>query len=156
MRRSYVPAVGIGIIAGMRSLAAPALVGRYLKNENESSLGTVGSFLTSGVVSRALQASAAAEMVADKSSLLPDRTRWPSLALRVVAGGVAGSVVAGTAGESRLVGGLLAAGAAVGATFAAFYLRRALKDRLHLSDRLLGAAEDSIAVGAGRRVLATA
>ncbi len=153
MRHSYVPAIGIGVVAGVRSMVAPALVSRYLTGKDEAALGKVGSFMTSRTVSRVLNASAAAEMAADKSSLVPDRTAWPSLAWRATVGGVTGSLVAGAAGESRLVGGLLAAAAAVGAAYAAFYLRRNLKDRLHRPDRLLGAAEDSLVVGGGRRLL---
>ncbi len=153
MKRSYLSAVGIGIVAGVRSLAAPALVSRYVKKHDGNGLGAMGSALSSSVVSRTLQAGAAAEMAADKTSLVPDRTALPSLLWRAATGGVAGAVVAAEAGDSPLVGGLLAASAAVGATYGAFYLRRALRDRLHVPDRLLGAAEDSLVVGAGRRLL---
>ncbi len=150
MKRGYPSAIGIGAIAGIRSMAAPALVSRYVKGDD---LGALGSFLTSGIVGKALHASAAAEMAADKTSWVPDRTSWPSLAWRALSGGVAGSVVASSADESPLVGGLLGAAAAVGATYGIFYLRRALTKRLHLPDRLVGTAEDSLVVGAGRRLL---
>ncbi len=156
MRQSYGPAVTIGIIAGVRSMAAPALVSRYLKDEDEVALGAVGRLLTASAVSRVLQASATAEFAADKSPRIPDRVAWPSLAWRAVTGGLAGSVVAGTSGRSRLLGGVLAAAAAVGAAYGTFYLRRTLNRRLHVPDRLLGAAEDSLVVGAGRRVLIAA
>ncbi len=156
MKGSYLRAVGIGLIAGARSMVAPALVSRYVNGKEDYSLGAVGELMGSPIVSRALQAGAAAEMAADKSPWMPDRTAWPSLAWRAVAGGVAGSVVARTAGESRLVGALLAAAAAVAATYATFYLRREIRDRLNVPDRLLGAAEDSFVVGAGHRLLASA
>ena len=98
MKRGYLSAVGIGVVAGGRSMVAPMLVSRYVKAGN---VGALGAFLSSGLVSRALYASAAAELAADKTSWVPDRTSLPSLAWRAVTGGVAGSVVAGSAGESR-------------------------------------------------------
>jgi uncharacterized membrane protein len=150
MKRGYLSALGMGVVAGVRSMTAPALVSRYVKRGD---LGSLGSFLTSGLVSRALQAGAAAEMAADKTSWVPDRTSAPSLAWRALSGGVVGSVVAGSAGESRAIGALLGASAAVGAAYGIFYLRQALTRRLHVPDRLVGAAEDSLAVGAGRRLL---
>ncbi len=136
MKGSYLRAAGIGIIAGLRSMVAPALVSRYVMDRDNA--GGIAGFIGSPIVSRALQAGMAAEMAADKSSWIPNRTALPSLAWRAVAGGVAGSVVAGRAGESRLLGGLLAAGAAVGATYAAFYLRRAIGDPRTLVRRHLG------------------
>ncbi len=154
MNRSYIPVVGIGMVAGMRSMAAPAMVSRYLARNERAADDRLTELLSSPLMSRMLQMAAAAEMAADKTSFVPDRTAWPSLAWRAVAGGVAGSIVAGTEGMSRLVGGLLGAAGAVGATYAAFYLRDLLHRRLHLSQRMLGAAEDSIVVGAGRRLLA--
>ncbi len=154
MNTSYFPAVGIGMVAGVRSMSAPAMVSRYLRRAERDGHDRLTELLASPIVSRLLQAAAAAEMAADKTSLVPDRTAWPSLAWRAIAGGAAGSIVAGTEGGSRLVGAALGAAGAVAATFAAFYLRRALRERLHVSDRVLGAAEDSVVVGAGRRLLA--
>jgi uncharacterized membrane protein len=154
MNNAYVPAVGIGMVAGVRSMSAPAMVSRYLRREEHESNDRLTELLSSPIVSRVLQAAAAAEMAADKTSWVPDRTAWPSVAWRAVAGGVAGSIVAGTEGGSRLVGAALGAAGAVAATFAAFYLREALHRRLKLSHRVLGAAEDSVVVGAGRRLLA--
>lgn len=156
MRHPYLPAVGVGIIAGVRSLAAPALVSRRLRHEHASEQDALADFMSSSIVSGVIHAAAAAEIAADKTSLVPDRIAWPSLAWRAASGGLAGSVLASTTGHSRLVGGLVAAAAAVGATYAAFYLRQALGERLHLPDRLLGAAEDSLVLGAGYRLLRAA
>jgi uncharacterized membrane protein len=136
-------------------MAAPALVSRSLRNAEFRADDRLTELLSSPLMARLLQAASAAEMAADKTSWVPARIAWPLLAWRVVVGGVAGSVVAGRQGASRLAGAALAAAAAVGAAYGAYYLRKALHDRLHLPQRVLGAAEDSIVVGAGQRLLAT-
>src|SRR5437588_9286113 len=104
---SYLQAVGMGAVAGMRSMAAPALVSdRLSKDEEAAGTGLVG-FMAQPRVALGFKLLAAAEAIADKTPWVPDRTSPPALVGRAVAGALVGAVLCARDGERPEVGAAL-------------------------------------------------
>ena len=129
----------IGVLAGLRSLTAPAVTAwaaRLGWLSVASPLAWIGA-LPSAVVLTVL---AAAELVADKLPSTPARTAPPGLIARLVTGGFCGMCIAG--GLGALLG---AAGGLVG-TFAGYRARTGLVRGLGVPDFVVAIAEDVLAV----------
>lgn len=140
-QRAYVPAVlGAGLIAGLRSLSAPAAVSAALTEE----------FALAEHVAPALRVLAAGEMLVDKLPFMPARTAPPILAGRVLLGALAGAAVAIAYRRNLLVGALLAGAAAALSSFAGLALRTTATQRLGVPDPLVALVEDAMVVAAGR------
>src|SRR5260370_11642362 len=103
-------AFGIGVIAGLRSLTAPATVAwaaqRGWLNLQSSSLSFMGS--TAAVA--AFTILAVVELVADQLPSTPARTKPPRLLARILLGGLSGAAMALAGGQSARVGGCVASG----------------------------------------------
>src|SRR6266436_1351119 len=102
----YVLAFLIGVIAGLRSLTAPAVVSwaarlGWLKLEN-----TWLAFLGYAAAPYILSVLAIAELIADKLPKTPSRKAPPGFAARLVTGALCGAAI-GLASQS-LIGGLVA------------------------------------------------
>lgn len=148
----YAGAAAIGAVAGLRSMTAPALISHLTR----STLGGRRSkldFLSSMVSMRTTLLLAVGEVIADKLPFVPARTKPPSLILRAVSGGLSGAALCSAKKRSWFAGALIGAGAAVGATFAAYELRKRAGKRFHVPDVVIAVVEDGIAAGAGALVL---
>ncbi|WP_423149707.1 DUF4126 family protein [Rubrolithibacter danxiaensis] len=142
--------IGFGLIAGMRSLSAPALISHYLSNKisyrlNRSPL----RFIKKPLINKGLKVLAVSEMVGDKLPAMPDRISGGVLAGRAVSGAITGAVIYKSSGGKITNGALLGCATAIVATYATFYLRKKMKAGSGLPDSLLGLAEDVIAIGGG-------
>src|ERR1700680_1045673 len=97
----------IGVVAGLRSLTAPAVVAwaahRNWLNLHNPSLAFMGS--TAAVVIFALLA--VVELVADQLPSTPSRTRPPGLIARIVLGGLSGAGVAVAGRRAIVLGAVL-------------------------------------------------
>lgn len=149
MTSNYVPvlAVGIGIVAGLRSLTAPAAVGWAAHlgwlDLHRSALAFMGS--TAAVVIFTLLA--IAEYVADLLPTTPRRTMPGPLIARIVMGGLSGAGLCVSANQSLLAGALLGGiGGAIGA-FAGYEGRRRLVSDLKVKDIVIAIPEDLVAIG---------
>jgi len=141
----FVLALGIGIVAGLRSLTAPAVVAWAAHlgwlNLHGTSLAFMGSTASVAVFSLL----AIGELIADKLPTIPKRTAPVPLMGRVVTGGLCGACLCAAVGKSLVAGALLGAmGGAVGA-FAGYEIRKRLA--LHVKDVVVAVCEDVIAVG---------
>lgn len=146
-------AAGIGLVSGMRSMAAPAILARQLSGaRRRRHTGAAVRWLRHPVAARWLPVMAAGEMAADKAPFVPDRTEPPSLAGRAASGGICGAAVAGWHSESEIAGALIGAVAALASTFGVYHLRAAAGRALPVPDAVVGAAEDAAAVALGSRV----
>jgi uncharacterized membrane protein len=140
-------AIGIGIVAGLRSMTAPAAVSwaarvRWLHLEG-TSLAFVGSW-PAAVLFTVL---ALAELVADKLPTTPNRTNPGPLAGRIVLGGFAAACLTVAGGHSWLPGALAGGlGALIGA-FGGYHLRKRLVIRFGVRDLEVALFEDVLAVG---------
>lgn len=147
-------AAGLGLVAGMRSMSAPALLaGHLVEHRRRRREGVASRLLASPGRCRLLRLLAAGEMVADKMPFIPARTEPMPLAGRAAMGALCGAALAEHRGGARAGAAVLGAAAAVAATFAAYHLRRAAGQRLALPDAMLGVAEDALVVGLGRSLL---
>jgi uncharacterized membrane protein len=144
-------ALALGIIAGMRSLSAPAFVGTYLRDDEELADSRLG-LLTSPTTLKVLQALAASELIADKLPIGARVAAGPLLG-RIAAGAVSGAAIS-IAGRERPARGALIGGlAAVASTFGLYYLRRRISVETGVADRVLGLVEDALVLGIGAAAL---
>jgi uncharacterized membrane protein len=116
MNYVFVFAIGIGIVAGLRSLLAPAVVAWAahfdLLNLNGSPLAFMG--LRTAIVIFTIFA--IGELIADKLPKTPKRTAFAPLAARILLGGLSGACLFAATGKSLLAGALLGAtGGLIGA-----------------------------------------
>jgi uncharacterized membrane protein len=142
----------IGVVAGLRSLTAPAVVAwaAYLKWINLSGhwLSWVGNLITVAIFT----ALALGELVVDKLPKTPSRTAPPSFAARIVMGAFAGAVL-GTAWGYTWGG--LGAGA-VGAVLGTLggYQARSRLTTAHGHATPIALLEDAVAVLGGFAIAA--
>ena len=147
--RPYLLAVGLGVVAGLRSMTAPAILSRAAR------VGPLGlsyspfRLFGRSAVGTALAALAIGELIADKMPCIPARTKPGPLTGRALSGALCGAVVIRSTGESTLNGACLGALGAVAGSFAGRELRRLASDRGSVPGWVGALAEDAIAVGAG-------
>ena len=140
-------AFGIGVVAGLRSLTAPAVVSwaAYLGwlNLQGSPLAFMGSIVTVAVSSLL----ALGELGADLSPRIPRRTAPGPLAGRLLMGGLCGACLCVSAGQSLAVGaGLGALGGLIGA-FVGYEVRKRLVAGWNIKDIFVALTEDLVAIG---------
>ena len=153
-------AAGLGTIAGMRSMAAPALLSRRLRRtrlfDRLRSRSVLVHLLALRRADTVLTVLAAGEMIADKLPVVPARTKLPSLVGRAASGALCGGAVAARHGGSRPLAAAVGSAAAVGAAHLAYRLRKRAGEATGLPDPLLALAEDAIVLTAGSRLAASA
>lgn len=143
-------ALAIGVVTGMRSMLAPALVSRALAERPDlDGAGEAARLLTSSPVRPLLLPLAAGEMLGDKLPVAPDRTIAPSLAFRLLSGGLSAAALAGVRREPVLLPALLGASAAVLAAKLGLALRKPAQPD-PLANATLGLVEDGLALTLGR------
>jgi uncharacterized membrane protein len=151
----YTGAAVMGVAAGMRSMASPAIVSQLAKSgltpPGQSSLGFFGRPATA----KTMAALAVGEMIADKLPFMPKRTDAPALVARAISGAVSGAAICSSKKRSVIAGALLGVIGAVGATYGAYKLRKWAGSRFHLPDPLIAVAEDALVAGCGMLVLSS-
>jgi uncharacterized membrane protein len=149
----YLLAAAFGAIAGMRSMAAPALLSGRLAEVAKAPDSTAERLLASRKAARALTALAVGEAVIDKIPGTPDRISPPLLLGRALTGALAGAALASFQGRRSTPGALAGAIGAVASSYAMFYLRQRVDRRVQLPDAAIGVLEDGLVMGLGRRLL---
>ena len=141
----FLLALAIGIVAGLRSLTAPAVVawGAHLGWLNLQ--GSPLAFMGSTTAVAILSVLAIGELVADKLPMVPKRTAPAPLLARVVTGGLCGACLCAAAGKSLLAGTLLGGIGGIVGAFLGYGTRRRLD--LHIKDFIIAVCEDLLAVG---------
>lgn len=139
----------IGVVAGLRSLTAPAAVawGAYL--DWLPLRGTPLSFMGSFGAVAIFTLLAAGELVADKLPSTPSRTRPPGLGARVVLGGLSGACLAASASQSIAIGSVLGGVGGVAGAFAGYEARTRLGRALKAPDFVIACLEDATAIASG-------
>ncbi len=146
--------VGLGLVAGMRTFSAPALLSTHLaRRQPQPGLGPPLNALASRRAATLLSLLAMGELAGDKLPMTPARIEPPGLAGRALSGALVGATLAEAEGLPRATGALLGGLAALGGAFAAYHLRRRLGQRTRVPDPVLGGVEDAIAVGGGYALL---
>ncbi|HEY4959334.1 MAG TPA: DUF4126 family protein [Terriglobales bacterium] len=140
---------GIGFVAGLRSMTAPAVVAwaAHLGWINLS--GTPLAFMGSAWAVALFTLGALGEYVADKFPNTPARTAAIGLGARVVMGLLCGACVGVAAGMSLWIGAIVGAIGAVAGTFGGYQARVGLVRGLHVKDIAVAIPEDLVAIGLG-------
>ena len=142
--------IGLAAIAGLRSMAAPALLSRAgRRGDVEELQDTPFAALGYPKVSTALQLLMIGEMIADKTPVIPSRTSAPALLGRALSGALVGAALY-TAGERRATSGaVLGALCAVAAAYAGEQLRVKGPEKLGVPSIILGLLEDGLVLSGG-------
>ena len=143
----YLLAVGIGIVAGLRALTAPAMVSwaAYLGwlNLGASPLSFMASVWAVAIFSLL----AVVELVGDVLPTTPSRTTPGPLIARIVTGGLSGACLCAAAGQSLAAGAVLGAIGGVLGTFGGYQARTRLVKGLGVKDLFIALPEDLVAIG---------
>src|ERR1700675_3914211 len=110
-------AFGIGVVAGLRSMTAPAVTAWAGHLGWLRFYGTTLAFMGSPGGVGVLAVGALGELVADKLPMTPSRTKPGPLAARIVMGGLSGACVTAAGGSWPCVGGALGEKDGTEATF---------------------------------------
>jgi uncharacterized membrane protein len=146
MNSVFLIAIGIGIVAGLRSLLAPAIVAWAAHFDWLNLHGSPLAFIGSRMAVAIFSVLAVAELIADKLPKMPKRTALAPLLARILTGGLCGASLWAAAGQSLLAGALLGGpGGAIGA-FAGYEIRRRLVNNLHTKDIYVAIGEDLVAI----------
>lgn len=142
-------ALGIGIVAGLRSLTAPAVVAWAAHigwiNLHGSRLAFMGAMWTVGIFT----VFALVEFVADQLPAAPARTAPVGLSARIVTGGLTGACLAIAGGATIWLGALGGAVGGIAGAFGGYQSRVGLARILHVPDFAIAIPEDLVAIGLG-------
>ena len=150
IRHTYIKAISMGVIAGMRSMSAPAFVSNYLAPQNSKELANSSfSFMGSARVANVLKIAAVGEMVADKIPSIPARISPGPLAARIISGAVCGASICAAEGERIDIGAIAGGLSAIGSAYAFYHLRRVIGEMQILPDGIVGLGEDGLVIYGG-------
>ena len=142
-------AFGIGVVAGLRSLTAPAVVAwaahknwLHLQNTTLAFMGSTAALVIFIVL-------AIGELVADQLPFTPSRIKPPGLIARIALGGLCGAALAVAGGQSLPAGGILGAIGGVAGAFGGYQVRTGLVRALRVPDFVIACLEDAVAIGGG-------
>ena len=142
-------AAGIGIVAGLRSLTAPAIVAWAARlgwiHLQNSPLAFMGSTWAVGIFT----VLALVELVADQLPGTPARTAAVGLSARIVTGALCGACLGVAGGASPWLGAFMGViGALIGA-FGGLRVRVGLVRALRVPDFAIAIPEDIVAIALG-------
>jgi uncharacterized membrane protein len=136
----------LGFTTGLRSLTPMAVLCWYAWLEYLPVTGTWAEWTGRLSVAIAVTLLAAGELLGDKSTRIPDRTSPLPLLVRVVLGGLAGSIAATAMDGPGIEGVLLGIVGALLGAFVGFMVRRDLVEKIGCKDWQIGVVEDLCAI----------
>jgi uncharacterized membrane protein len=143
-------ALALGVVTGMRSMLAPAMVSRALAQQSniQDTCKPVRTLATPRTYHLLLPL-AASELVGDKLPFAPDRTIAPSMLVRAVSGGISAAALASAQRQPSLLPALIGATAACLSAEIGIRLRKRYGSSNAFTNAALGFAEDSLAFAIG-------
>ena len=139
----------IGVIAGLRTMTAPAAVAwaanQHWLNLQNSPLALMGSTAAVAVFT----VLALGELIVDKLPSTPNRTKLPGLIGRSVLGGLSGAAVAASGAQPIALGAVLGVAGAIAGAFAGYEVRKRLVRAFKVPDFVIALFEDAVAIGGG-------
>jgi len=146
----YLKPFGIGVVAGMRSMMAPAVLSHKLSrtmpaSEPHSAIEYAANPTTATV----LKVMAVGELIGDKLPKTPARTDMPGLGFRMLSGGTCGALLNEAEGQPVIHGAVAGGFGAVVGSFLFMRLRLWIDDELGLPDPVVALAEDVLTITAG-------
>ena len=137
----------IGVITGLRSLTAPAVVSWAAHLGWLNVQDTWAAFLGHTATVYILAALALAELVADKLPQTPSRRTPGPFVARIVLGAISGAALCVAARQSSVIGAVLGGLGAVAGTLGGYQARTRSVAALKVPDFVIALIEDAIAVG---------
>lgn len=138
----------LGVVAGLRSLTAPAVLAwaahHNWLNLHNSSL----SFMTTTPAMAIFIALAAGELIADQLPSTPSRTAPPGLIARILMGALCGAGIAVAGSQSIPLGAGVGIGGALFGTYGGYQARTRLVRAWKVPDLVVATLEDVVAIGA--------
>jgi uncharacterized membrane protein len=142
-------AFGIGVVAGLRSLTAPAVVAWAAHlgwiNLQGSPLAFMGSLWAVAIFT----VLALVEFVADQLPSTPSRTAPVGLSARIVTGALTGACLGVAGGATLWSGAVAGALGGIAGAFGGYHARVGLVRALNVPDVAVAVPEDLIAIGLG-------
>jgi uncharacterized membrane protein len=139
----------LGVVAGLRSLTAPAVLAWAAHHNWLNVHNTPLSFMASTAATVIFILFAVGELIADQLPSTPSRTAPPGLIARILTGGLSGAGIAAAGTQSLVTGAILGlVGALIGA-FGGYRARTGLVKNLKVPDLVIATLEDIVAVSAG-------
>src|SRR5258708_3941574 len=143
----------IGVVAGLRTMSAPAVVAwaanRHWLNLHNSPFAFMGSTAAVAVFT----VLALGELVVDKLPSTPNRTKLLGLIARSVTGGLSGAAVAASGAQSIALGAVLGVAGAIAGTFMGHEVRKRIVRALRVPDFVIALFEDAVAIGGGHLIV---
>jgi uncharacterized membrane protein len=154
MPDTVIRVLGLGTIAGSRTVAAPAALSRAVSDGRIEGLeDTPFAILGSPGVSTVLRILELGELIVDKLPVTPSRTSPPPLLGRAASGGLVGAALFASENRRTLVGGALGAVAAAVSAYAGERLRLQAAEKLGVPDPIVALLEDGLVLLAVSRLL---
>jgi uncharacterized membrane protein len=136
----------LGLVTGMRSMTAMAVLCWFAYKGDLSLDDTWASWAAKLATAIIFTVLALGELVADKLPQTPNRIAPGPLLVRVVMGGLIGSIVAAGLNGSEFEGIILGVGGALIGAFGGFLVRREIVSWLDCKDWYVALAEDATAI----------
>ena len=154
MPNTYLQAACLGIIAGMRSMGAPALVSDHLARTQSAALEQSPlRWLGTAKTAQVTKFLAVGEIIGDKLPFTPSRVAPGPLFGRIASGGLSGAALCAADGKRAGLGAVIGVAGSIAGAYGFYHLRRTLGQKLPIPDPILGAAEDVLVYGGGWKVL---
>lgn len=153
-RTEVLTAAGLGAVAGMRSLSAPAFLAHRLSGEHAEAHGEgpLAEMMSSKASAWTLGLLAVGELVADKLPGIPARISPPALIIRLASGAFVGAGVARRAKRPVIGLAVVGAVAALASSFVLYEVRRFATEKLRVPNFVAGLLEDVLVAKAGARL----
>jgi uncharacterized membrane protein len=139
----------IGVVAGLRSLTAPAVLAWAAHHNWLNIHNSPLSFMASRAAMIVFTLLAVGELIADQLPATPPRTAPPALIARIVTGALSGAGIAIAGSQSLWVGASLGIVGALVGTFGGYRARTGLVKALKVPDLVIATLEDIAAIGGG-------
>ncbi len=142
-------ALSVGIVAGLRSLTAPAVIAWAADlgwiNLQSSPFAFMGTKWAVGIFT----VLALVELIVDQLPGTPARTAAVGLSARIVTGALSGACLAVAGGATPWLGAPAGAVGAIAGAFGGYHARAGLVRALRVPDFVIAIPEDLVAIGLG-------
>jgi uncharacterized membrane protein len=139
----------LGMVAGLRSLTAPAVLAWAAHRNWLNVHNTPLSFMASTAAMVIFVLLAVGELIADQLPSTPSRTAPPGLIARIVMGGLCGAGIAAAGTQSLVLGAILGIVGALIGTFGGYQVRTRVVTAFKVPDLVIATLEDVVAIGGG-------
>ena len=151
----YASALVLGIVAGMRSMMAPAVLAIALSRRPELAPAvSPAQWFASRTLAIILGLASLGELIGDKLPWVPNRTSAGPLVWRLATGAITGAALVQLGHINSWIGAACGAIGALIGTFGGFHARRFMGRITGIKDPFIGALEDVIAIALAASVVA--